>query len=298
MVRQRRAAMKYKTLGTLFSIFFLSVCLVFPANADKERVQKVLKKVDVAEKVTINTLEEGQKVYRAGQKAFNGIKKSVNSAVSFGKNLASGNISGAFSSATDFADSTNIPGLSENMDAIQTNIDEVGKLKDEAGGLASKANGLVKGSMDKLTNTVPSMFSNVSDIKQTEEDVDREYISQYGVEEEDINVFNTQQEKLLTVQRENIASLYARALAARVDITEEKASTPVEIDSTTARSLINATRDVAMRTAVRLKRIYELESAIYEYETMAATRKYMLVDSTSPVPASSAETDSVSEEAQ
>ena len=269
--------MKIRRFLTYVIAFLLSIGISFPALADKEHIQSVLKKADNVEKKAMNVLEDGQRIYRAGQKGFNGVKKSVNSAMNVGKAIASGDIEGAFSAATDFADSTDIPGLSENLENIQTNVDEAGKLTASASALASKANGLIKTSADLLPNTVPNYLTDTTDIKQTEADVEKEYTSVYG-NNPDIDVFTEQQDKLMSAQRENIANLYAKALAVRVDIADEKAATPVEIDSTTARSLINATRDTAMRTAVRLKRIYELEAAMYEYNTTAQTQRYMIVN--------------------
>ena len=257
----------------------LCIGFSFPASADKEHVQSILKKVDNVEKTAMNVLEDGQRIYRAGQKRFNGIKKSINSAMNVGKAIASGDIGGAFSAATDFADSTSIPGLSENLDSIQTNVDEIGKLTSSATSLASKANGLIKTSADMLPNTIPNYLNDTTDIKQTEADVEKEYISAYG-ENPDIEVFTNQKDKLMSAQRENIANLYAKALAIRVDIADEKAAEPVEIDSTTARSLVNAARDTSMRTAVRLKRIYELEAAMYEYHTTAQTQRYITLNQT------------------
>ena len=268
---------------------FLSLFLASPAQADKESIQKALKKVDVVEKKAMNVLEKGQKVYRAGQKGFNGIKKSVNSAMAVGKAVASGDINGAFNAATDFVDSTDIPGLSDELGNIQTNVDTANTLTSQANTLASKAKGLVAGSVDKLQNTVPTLMSNVTDLKQTRQDVEKNYTAQYG-DGNDVQIFNEQKAKNMAIQRDNVANLYAKALAVRVDIVEEKAATPAEIDTTTARSLINATKDVSMRTATRLKRIYELESAILEYETINKTQKYQAIVQSSQ-PESSSEGD-------
>ena len=232
-----------KGLKIFLHILFLGIFLASPAQADKERIQKALKKVDVVEKKAMNALEFSQKVYRAGQKGYNGIKKSVNSAMAVGKAVAAGDIEGAFTAATDFADSTDIPGLSEELGNIQTNIDATNTL-------ASQANGLVAGSVDKLQNTVPSIMSDVTDLKQTRQDIKTNYTAQYG-DGDDVQIFKEQQSQNMTIQRDNVANLYAKALAVRVDIAEEKAAEPVEIDTTTARSLINATKDVSMRTATR-----------------------------------------------
>ena len=271
-----------KGLKIFLHILFLGIFLASPAQADKERIQKALKKVDVVEKKAMNALEFSQKVYRAGQKGYNGIKKSVNSAMAVGKAVAAGDIEGAFTAATDFADSTDIPGLSEELGNIQTNIDATNTL-------ASQANGLIAGSVDKLQNTVPSIMSDVTDLKQTRQDIKTNYTAQYG-DGDDVQIFKEQQSQNMTIQRDNVANLYAKALAVRVDIAEEKAAEPVEIDTTTARSLINATKDVSMRTATRLKRIYELESAILEYETTDKSLKYQAITSSvQPISSSSAE---------
>lgn len=252
--------------------FFTLTCLIManvqPAWADKEAVQKVLKKADRYEKIGMNALEEGIKIKKQFEKYANGIQ----GAVKFAKAAASGDLEGALAAAE------NVPGLSEDVANLNTNLEGATNLVNEGVGagtnLMNKANGLMDSPVDSLKNIIPSDLSNINDVEQTQKDVDKSYTAEYG-SAEDIEVYNAQKEKLDAIQRDNIASLYARALAARVEITKEKAETPEEIDSSNTRALIAATRDAATKAAVRLRRIVQLEASIQEYETTQLSKIFM-----------------------
>ena len=76
------------------------------------------------------------------------------------------------------------------------------------------------------------------------------------------------------IQRENLASMYARALSTRVALAKEKAATPEEIDTTDTRQIISAVQKRAMVTAARLKKILEFESAIYDFNLTEKNKNY------------------------
>ena len=264
-----------RILLAFFTLTYLITANVQPARADKEAVQKVLKKADRYEKIGMNALEEGIKIQKQFEKYANGIQ----GALKFAKAVASGDLEGALAAAE------NVPGLSGEVANLNANLEGATNLVNEgvsagaglvnkANGLVSKANGLIDSPVDALKNAIPSDLSNINDVGQTQKDVDKSYTAEYG-SAEDIEVYSAQKEKLDAIQRDNIASLYARALAARVEITKEKAETPEEIDSENTRALIAATRNAATRAAVRLRRIVQLEASIQEYESTQLSKIFM-----------------------
>ena len=98
------------------------------------------------------------------------------------------------------------------------------------------------------------------------------------------------------MQRQNVSSFYAKALAMRVQIAKDKAATPAEIDTTNERALIQASVMVTTTTAQRLARILELEAAMYEYETTQSSRNFIRMEEESDTDTDTPQTPSSEEE--
>ena len=163
-----------------------------------------------------------------------------------------GNLDDALSAAENMESSAGVMGI-ENIRG--TNLDAI----------AGKSN--------NLKNTTPSFISNVNDPKTSKEEVSQNFNAQLG-DGDDVAITESQNQKMEAIQRENLASMYARALSTRVALAKEKAATPEEIDTTDTRQIISAVQKRAMVTAARLKKILEFESAIYDFNLTEKNKNY------------------------
>lgn len=267
--------MKKRLLIFLLNIL-LGVGLIVPtARADKEGIQKVLKKTDQIEKVSIGYLKAYMQIKQDLQKKLQGIKGVVSA-------VASGDIAGAISSsmsvASDFGAGENVMG---ELEAIQSNYEtgmslyntgseaygQASSAVGQASGLLSKANGLMNSPIDEIINNVPSFIQDVNDLKGTMSDIEKNVIPSISRIENPV-AFQQHEEKINDILREKLATLYAQALVTRSKIADEKAATPEEIDTTNERALISAAIDSVTQVTVRLNNIYQMESAMMEYQTM------------------------------
>ncbi len=237
------------------------------ALKDKEHVQKVLKKADIH-------VKQGMIVYEKGQEYKREMTDKLNGAKGFISAVKEGDITGAL----DAADTVAGDSIGGETGAIRDNISG-------ATGAVDGAVSGVKGAVGNVKNKVPGMISNVNNPEQTREDVSKAYYGQYG-EGNDVGVFNDQNEKTDAIQRENIADMYARALTGRVAIAKEKADGEKEIDTSDTRQLINATRNKAMQTAERLRKILVYEASIYQFQTAAKAKAFQNIDGAAQLKAS------------
>ncbi len=242
---------KFKSFCCWFCLAFLFTA---PANAmkDKEAVQRTLKKADLYVKGGLNVYEEAQTTKREITNKINGAKGMVNTAKSMANAVKNGDLDGALAAADELNAAAGEMG-------IETGISKISGTK-------------------SLKNKVPAFISDVNDVKNSREEVSRNYNPQYGGGK-DIEITEAQNEKIESIQRDNIASLYARALTDRVALAKEKAEDPEEIDTTDTRQIVTAIRKQALITASRLKKILDYETAVYEFRLTDAGKSFQSVGS-------------------
>lgn len=229
-------------ISIFFYFFYVPKTQAFP---DKETIQLNLMIAKAYTQGGLQTYEEFQEKKRELTNELNGAKGMLQSAKKMSEAIQSGDLDGAISAAEDV-------------------------------GLGAEDIGITGENIEKFTNIknmTPSFISNVNDIKNTEEEVSKNYTPQYG-EEKDIEITEEQDTKIDAIQRDNVARMYAKALVNRVKTAKEKAANVEEIDTSDTRQIISAIKEQAMISASRLKRIAELESAIYEFKTIEKNKKY------------------------
>ena len=266
---------------TLNIMFALGV-MIPAAHADKEVVQKVLKKTDRIEKTAIEFLEEAQTLKRKIQSELQGIKGTIAKAKNFANAVASGDIAGAISSGTALGSDLNLgDGFMSEMETLQNNYEvgsqlynsgsaiagQVSGAFNQASGLLSKANGLMNSPLDQIVNNVPGFIQDINDLESTVADVEKNVMAEISAIENSV-AHQEHEEKINDILREKMATIYAQALVTRSKIADEKAEKPEEIDTTNERALISASVDSVTQIAVRLNNIYQMESAMMEYATI------------------------------
>ena len=257
------------------------------AYADKEIVQKVLKKTDAIEKQGIFYLEEYQKIKRKVQKTVTGVKQAITTGTNFVTAVANGDLVGAVSAGTSLTNQ-----ISQNL----TGKDLVeGKQISAATSIAGNVSSLITNPMETLKTKIPSFISDVKDLKKTKKNVEENVVPE-NTQQENPTAYAEQQNKIDDLQRQNVSSFYAKALAMRVQIAKDKAATPAEIDTTNERALIQASVMVTTTTAQRLARILELEAAMYEYETTQSSRNFIRMEEESDTDTDTPQTPSSEEE--
>lgn len=262
-------------------MFALGV-MIPAAHADKEVVQKVLKKTDRIEKTAIEFLEEAQTLKRKIQSELQGIKGTIAKAKNFANAVASGDIAGAISSGTALGSDLNLgDGFMSEMETLQNNYEvgsqlynsgsaiagQVSGAFNQASGLLSKANGLMNSPLDQIVNNVPGFIQDINDLESTVADVEKNVMAEISAIENSV-AHQEHEEKINDILREKMATIYAQALVTRSKIADEKAEKPEEIDTTNERALISASVDSVTQIAVRLNNIYQMESAMMEYATI------------------------------
>ena len=262
-------------------MFALGV-MIPAAHADKEVVQKVLKKTDRIEKTAIEFLEEAQTLKRKIQSELQGIKGTIAKAKNFANAVASGDIAGAISSGTALGYDLNLgDGFMSEMETLQNNYEvgsqlynsgsaiagQVSGAFNQASGLLSKANGLMNSPLDQIVNNVPGFIQDINDLESTVADVEKNVMAEISAIENSV-AHQEHEEKINDILREKMATIYAQALVTRSKIADEKAEKPEEIDTTNERALISASVDSVTQIAVRLNNIYQMESAMMEYATI------------------------------
>lgn len=260
-----------------FFLLVMTSCIE-PAWADKEVVQKVLKKADRFEKNAIVYLEGAQKIKRSVQGAYQGVQGTIKKAKAFTNAVMTGDIAGAISSGMSVASDLGAgDGVMNEFNALQSNYDTISNaygqannLVGQASGLLSQANGLLNSPLDQMVGNVPSFISNINDLGDTISDVEKNIIPKVSRTENSV-AFQEHEEKVNDVLRETLASLYAQAFVTRSEIADEKAKTPEEIDTTNERALIGAATDSVTRSVVRLVNIYQMEAAMLEFKALYAS---------------------------
>ncbi len=261
-----------KKLGAIIGMIICFMLMNIPsAYADKEVIQSVLKKMDTIERFAINLLEEYQKAKRFYQSTYAGIKGTLSSVKNVGTAIKNGDISGAVAAGTSAVNqgSTLVTGENALSD----------KQVNAAASVANDLNGLSTNPMETLKTQIPSFMSNVKNLTQSKKDVEENTVPK-NITTENPTAYAKQMEKIYDIMRQNISTMYAKAMVMRVAIAEEKSAAQPEIDTSNQRILIQNTADVSTRAITRLTRILELEADILEYEAMRGSKEFIDKSST------------------
>lgn len=256
-----------KKLGAIIGMIICFMLMnIASAYADKETMQSFLKKLDNAERNAINALELYQNTKRLYQSTYAGIKGTLSSVKNVGTAIKNGDISGAVAAGTSAINQGST--LATGEDALSN--DQI----NAATSVANDLNGLSTNPMETLKTQIPSFISNVKDLTQSKKDVEENTVPK-NITTENPTAYAKQMEKIYDIMRQNISTMYAKALVMRVEIAKEKAATPPEIDTSNQRILIQNTADVSTRAITRLTRILELEADILEYEAMRGSKEFI-----------------------
>ena len=130
-----------------------------------------------------------------------------------------------------------------------------------------------EGSLETLNKKMPN-FLNVdgNDQEKLTEAVNKNFLPQIKEGENQTEVVQKQNEKMEEIIRDQVADLYSSAFAIRTNLATEKAS---ELDMKDSREIITATRDKAVETARRLRKIMLMETLIYMHKTTKRASIYM-----------------------
>ena len=130
-----------------------------------------------------------------------------------------------------------------------------------------------EGSLDTLGKKVPN-FLNVENNDQAKltEAVSTNYLPQIKEGQNQTEVIQEQNDKMQEVMREQAAVLYSSAFAIRTNLATEKAA---EQDLKDTREIVTATRDKALESAKRLRKIMLMEALIYEFKMTKRATTYL-----------------------
>lgn len=117
---------------------------------------------------------------------------------------------------------------------------------------------------EELFNVIPSEIPDVNNIGKATEQVEKAYNAQMG-QGNDIEVSSEQYEKMMDVQRENVANLYAVAFTTRTLLAKERKQDEPSNDMKDTREIIKLTNKKAAEMLRRLRNVMKLEAATAEF---------------------------------
>ncbi len=126
---------------------------------------------------------------------------------------------------------------------------------------------------EELLNVVPDGIPDLNNIGKAKEQVEGVYNLQAG-QGNDNQVSAEQEEKLLDIQRENLANLYAVAFTTRTLLAKERQTPEPENDMKDTRELVKLTNKKASEMLRRLRNVMKLEAATAEFKITQAARAY------------------------
>ena len=126
---------------------------------------------------------------------------------------------------------------------------------------------------EELLNVVPDGIPDLNNIGKAKEQVEGVYNLQAG-QGNDNQVSAEQEEKLLDIQRENLANLYAVAFTTRTLLAKERQTPEPENDMKDTRELVKLTNKKASEMLRRLRNVMKLEAATAEFKITQMARAY------------------------
>lgn len=126
----------------------------------------------------------------------------------------------------------------------------------------AKTNPLEAG--EELLNTSLSDIPDINNIGKASEQVGKVYNRQAG-QGNDNQMAQDQKQKMMEIQRENVANLYAVAFTTRTLLAKERQEDEPQNDMENTRELIKLTNQKAAEMLGRLRNIMKLEAALAEF---------------------------------
>lgn len=126
---------------------------------------------------------------------------------------------------------------------------------------------------EELLNMVPTEIPDINNIGKAQEQVESAYNRQAG-QGNDNQVAQEQNEKMMDIQRENVANLYAVAFTTRSLLAKERQTTEPENDMKDTRELIKLTNKKAAEMLRRLRNVMKLEAATSEFRITQKAMAY------------------------
>lgn len=159
----------------------------------------------------------------------------------------------------------------ENIGFVQEQyavIQETQRSVSEGIGNAAKTVSSIKedplGGTEELLNQTNSEITNVNNIGKATGQVEKSYNSQTG-KGNDVEVADTQQEKMMAIQRENLANLYAVAFTTRAFLAKAREINEPKNDMKDTRELVKLTNQKALEMLKRARNIMKIETATFEF---------------------------------
>lgn len=126
---------------------------------------------------------------------------------------------------------------------------------------------------EELLNVVPDGIPDLNNIGKAQEQVEGVYNLKAG-QGNDNQAAAEQEEKLLDIQRENLANLYAVAFTTRALLAKERQTEEPENDMKDTREIIKLTNKKAAEMLRRLRNVMKLEAATSEFKMTQKARAY------------------------
>lgn len=128
---------------------------------------------------------------------------------------------------------------------------------------------------EELLNIIPSEIPDINNIGKAVKQVEKSYNAQLG-QGNDIAVSSEQYDKMMDIQRENVANLYAVAFTTRTLLAKERKQDEPSNDMKSTREIIKLTNKKASEMVRRLRNIMKLEAAISEFKFSQEAIAYMV----------------------
>ena len=126
---------------------------------------------------------------------------------------------------------------------------------------------------EELLNVIPSDIPDINNIGKATEQVGKSYNAQMG-QGNDNQVSQEQHDKMMDIQRENVANLYAVAFTTRTLLAKARKQDAPSNDMQSTREIIKLTNKKAAEMLRRLRNVMKLESATAEFNFSQAAMAY------------------------
>lgn len=129
------------------------------------------------------------------------------------------------------------------------------------------------GAGEELMNTSLSDIPDINNVSKASEQVGKVYNRQGG-QGNDNQMAQDQKQKMMEIQRENVANLYAVAFTTRTLLAKERQEDEPKNDMENTRELIKLTNQKAAEMLGRLRNIMKLEAALAEFQITQRAASY------------------------
>lgn len=96
-------------------------------------------------------------------------------------------------------------------------------------------------------------------------------------ETDTVKISREHEEKMAAIQRENFANLYAQAFTIRTNLAKENAEKNDEKKKENSRDIIQATKDISLTMAKRLRKLMIMDAALFEFNMTQQARQFTFI---------------------